>query len=149
MIGFPLPPGFPAERRPGSHDLAPHPHRVVVPLVSTSPKLSCSPWFSPLVNHYYHILFQLGINGVLWNRILTILITHYPICVWFLTAFEELFKIAVESKQNDFRNVLSCDIKGIDMNCKDDGLNLNLYSKRTDLHSFPGEFTRQYLSQFS
>ena len=58
-----------------------------------------------------------------------------------------MFKRGAEFKQNDLRNALSCYIKGIDMNCKDDGLNLNLYSKRTDLHSFLGEFTRLYLFQ--
>ena len=35
---------------------------LLIPLESSSPKLSCSPWFSPLVNYYSHILFQLGIN---------------------------------------------------------------------------------------
>ena len=62
---------------------------------------------------------------------------------------EQVFKVEAESKQNDLRNALSCYIKGIDMNCKDDGLNINLYSKRAHLHPFPGEFTRLYLFQFS
>ena len=51
--------------------------------------------------------------------------------------------------QTDFRNALSFYIKGIDMNCKDDGLNVNLYSEREDLHSLPGEFTRLYMYIFS
>ena len=61
---------------------------------------------------------------------------------------EQWFKGEAETKQNEFRNVLSCYIKGIDMNCKDDGLNINLYSKRADLHPFPGEFKRLHLFQF-
>jgi len=82
---------------------------------------------------------------VLWNGILPILVTHYPIRVSFLTAVEQWFKGRAESKQNDFRNALSFYIKGIDMNCKDDGLNINLYSQRADLHCFPGEFTRLHI----
>ena len=78
------------------------------------------------------------------------LITHYPIRVWFLTGLENWFKRGAESKKNDLRNALSCFIKGIDMNCKDEGLNLlHPYSKMADLHLFPGEFTRLYLFQFS
>ena len=77
--------------------------------------------------------------GVLWNRILPFLITHYPIRVWFLTGLQNWFKRGAESKKNDFENALSCYIKGIDMNCKDHGLNLNLYSKRADLQLIPGE----------
>ena len=57
---------------------------------------------------------------------------------------DQVCKGEAESKQTDFRNALSFYIKGIDMNCKDDGLNVNLYSKR-DLNSLPGEFTRLYI----
>ena len=66
--------------------------------------------------------------------------THYTIRASFLTAMEHWLRGEAEAKQNDLRNALRRYIKGIDMNCKDDGLNLNLYSKRTDLHCFPGEF---------
>lgn len=75
--------------------------------------------------------------------------THYTIRASFLTAMEHWLRGEAEAKQNDLRNALRCYIKGIDMTCKDDGLNLNLYSKRADLHSFPGEFTKLYLFQFS
>ena len=46
----------------GTTTLPPTLIALLIPLESTSPKLSCSPWFRPLVNHYSHILFQLGIN---------------------------------------------------------------------------------------
>ena len=75
--------------------------------------------------------------------------THYTIRASFLTAMEHWLRGEAEAKQNDLRNALRRYIKGIDMNCKDDGLNLNLYSKRADLRSFPGEFTKLYLFQFS
>ena len=78
------------------------------------------------------------------------LITHYQIRVWFLTGLENEFKRGAESKKNDLRNALRCFIKGIDMNCKDEGLNLfHLYSIRAGLHLFSGEFTRLYFFQFS
>ena len=77
------------------------------------------------------------------RRILPILITHYPIRVSFLTAINEDSKLRDESSQDDFRNALSCFIKGIDINCKDDGLNFNLNSQ--GLHPFLGEFTRLYI----
>ena len=73
---------------------------------------------------------------------------HYTILISFLTAMEQWVKELAECKKKDFRNWLSCHIRGIDMNCKDDGLNVNVYSKRADRHSFPGEFTRLYLFQF-
>ena len=79
------------------------------------------------------------------RRILPILITHYPIRVSFLTAINEESKLRDESSQDDFRNALSCFIKGIDINCKDDGLNFNLNSQRAGLHPFLGEFTRLYI----
>ena len=83
---------------------------------------------------------------VLYNRIVPILITHYPIRLSFLTAINEESKIRDESSQDDLRNALSCYIKGIDINCKDDGLNVNLNSQRADLHTFLGEFTGLHVS---
>jgi hypothetical protein len=75
--------------------------------------------------------------------------TYFLIRVLILTEFAQFFKGEVERKKNDSRNALSCYIKGIGMNCKHYGLNVTLYSKRADLHSFLGEFTRLFLFQFS
>ena len=67
--------------------------------------------------------------------------TYSPIRVLILTAIKLCTQGKLEDRKNNLRNALSCFTEAIELKCKFDTLNAELYSIRADIHICLGEFT--------
>ena len=67
---------------------------------------------------------------------------YFSTCALILSARVQYLKGNLEHDKNDLRQALSCYTEGIELKCKDDKLNANLYLMRAHSHMHLGELTR-------
>ena len=67
---------------------------------------------------------------------------YFSTCALILSARVQYLKGQLEHDKNDFRQALSCYTEGIELKCKDDKLNVELYFGRAHVHKHLGELTQ-------
>ena len=74
-------------------------------------------------------MFKISTNNSSIHFLILAVLTHYV-------------KGNIQEKKNDLRNALSCYTEGIEVKCKNDKLNGELYLRRSQIHYLLGEFRR-------